>query len=80
VLLSLGYPVTEHQRTVVSAAMDLIAETNTGVDAILVPDVADVPAHLRAEDTVAIVASGLELRRIERVVRSASADDRAAGG
>jgi hypothetical protein len=80
VILSLGYPITEEQEASVAAAIAMVAETHGGLDAVLVPDVEDVPRHLHPDDSVAVFASGLERRTIERVVRRAFAQDSTTGG
>ena len=80
VLLSLGYPISKNQQALVSAALALVAETHTGLDAILVPDAEDLTSCLQPEDRVAIFASSAERRAVERVMRRLSAQDSPAGG
>jgi len=80
VVLSLGYPVTGQQQASVEQAIAVVAETHGGLDAILVPDVQDVPRHLLPHDSVAVFATGLERRTIERTVRRAFAQGSATGG
>ena len=80
VLLSLGYPVSDEQRSTVAQAIVLVAETPTSLDAVLVPDVGDLPRHLLPDDSIAVFATGLERRTIERAVRRAFAQDSAIGG
>ena len=83
VLLSLGYPISEPQQALVATALALVAETHSGLDVVLVPDAADLPRYLVPEDRVAVFASGMERRTIERVVRAgvgrASAESDVAG-
>ncbi|HXY73642.1 MAG TPA: hypothetical protein VEM41_13980 [Actinomycetota bacterium] len=80
VILSLGFPITEEQQTSVAAAIAMVAETHGGLDAVLVPDVQDVPRHLLPHDSVAVFASGIERRTIEGTIRRAFAQDSATGG
>ena len=80
VVLSLGYPVTDEQQACVAGAIAIAAETHGGLEAVLVPDVEDVPRQLHPDDSVAVFATGLERRTIERTVRRAFAQDSATGG
>jgi len=80
VLLSLGYPVSDEQQSTVTQAVALVAETHGGLDAVLVPDVEEVPRHLLPDDSVALFARGQERRAIERAVRRAFAQSSATGG
>jgi len=80
VMLSLGYPASHEQQSSVSQAIAVVAETHSGLDAVLVPDVEDVPRHLLPDDSVAVFATGLERRTIERVVRRGLAQDSGTGG
>lgn len=80
VLLSLGYPPTGEQQALVQGALAIIAETHSSLDAVLVPDVEELPRFLVHDDRVAVFAGGLERRTIERVLRRGSGQASPTGG
>jgi nucleotide-binding universal stress UspA family protein len=68
VLLTLGYPVTTTQRTAVERALDLTMQLRLSFDAALAPSLAEAAVLARPFETVALVASGSERKRIRRAL------------
>ena len=71
VLLTLGYPLTSHQRDAVDRAMDLAWEFRLGFDAMLVSSPKEAVVHAARARTVALVASGRERKTLERALKAA---------
>ncbi len=65
VVLSLGYPVSEEQRSWLLAAQELAAEIGAWFDALLVVSPRELVTHLLPGDDVRVAASGREARRLQ---------------
>lgn len=74
VLIAVGYPLSQRQARLVEATVGLVDRMQLSLDAILVASEQDVPLYLEPGDQVEVLASGLERRRLSRVV------DQAIGG
>ncbi len=66
VILSLGYPVSPPQHTVLLRAQEIAAELGAWFDALLVTSTREMLEVLQSDDAVHIAARGLEERRLRR--------------
>jgi hypothetical protein len=71
-VLSVGYPVTPRQRSVLLRAQEMAAELGVWFDALLVTSTRDMLAALQPNDAVHIAADGLEERRLRRLAETSA--------
>jgi hypothetical protein len=68
VVLTIGYPVSTAQQGFVAEAIDRAFGARVDLDAILVPDPAELTTHLTLEDEVTVHADSSDRRRIASVL------------
>jgi hypothetical protein len=67
-MLTLGYPVNERQRSYIARAIDRAFEARAQLDARILARAADLADLVAATDEVTVVAAGRDERRIGSVL------------
>ncbi len=73
VVLSLGYPVTAGQRTVLLEAQQLAADAEAWFDGLLVTSIQEMLAAVRPEDEVLVAARGRERKQLSAALAEEAA-------